>query len=216
MLFNRLGLAPARKGKTGYSTDAKVLATLRDEHEIVPLVEEWRELTKLLNTYLEALPQRLDPRTGRLHTTFNQTVATTGRLSSSNPNLQNIPIRTELGSRIRSCFVAEEGWRLIVADYSQIELRLMAYFAGEPALLEAFRRGEDVHRATAAAVAGIAARGGHQAAARSRQGDQLRHHVRPLGLRPLRADRHEQGGGARVHRRLLRALSAGAALPRRD
>jgi DNA polymerase-1 len=122
----------------------------------VPLVEEWRELTKLLNTYLEKLPDWLDPGTGRLHTTFNQTVAATGRLSSSDPNLQNIPVRTDLGAEIRSCFVADEGSRLVVADYSQIELRLMAHFAQEPALLAAFRRGEDVHRTTAAAVAGIA------------------------------------------------------------
>ncbi len=156
VLFVRLGLAPVRRGKTGFSTDARVLRTLRDQHPIVAAVEEWRELTKLLNTYLEPLPERLDPATGRLHTTFNQMVATTGRLSSSNPNLQNIPIRTELGSQIRACFVAEEGWRLIVADYSQIELRLMASIAQEPALLDSFRRGEDVHRTTAAAIAGIA------------------------------------------------------------
>ena len=156
VLFGRLGLEPARKGKTGYSTDARVLKGLREQHEIVPAVEEWRELTKLLNTYLEPLPARLDPGTGRLHTTFNQTVAATGRLSSSNPNLQNIPIRTELGAEIRSCFVAEQGHKLVVADYSQIELRLMASFAQEPALIEAYHRGEDVHRVTAAAVAGIA------------------------------------------------------------
>ena len=157
VLFGRLGLAPMRRGKTGYSTDARVLRTLRDLHPVVPLVEEWRELTKLLNTYLERLPEWLDPATGRLHTTFNQTVTSTGRLSSSNPNLQNIPVRTELGSEIRACFVADEGSTLIVADYSQIELRLMAQFAQEPALLDAFRRGEDVHRTTAAAVAGIPA-----------------------------------------------------------
>jgi DNA polymerase-1 len=155
VLFVRLGLEAARKGKTGYSTDARVLRGLRDKHPIVPAVEEWRELTKLLNTYLEPLPARLDPVTGRLHTTFNQLVAATGRLSSSNPNLQNIPVRTELGAEIRSCFVAEDGWRLLVADYSQIELRLMASLSGEPALLEAYHRGEDVHRVTAAAVAGI-------------------------------------------------------------
>jgi DNA polymerase-1 len=149
------GRDPGRKGKTGYSTDARVLRGLRDQHPIVPAVEEWRELTKLLNTYLEPLPARLDPVTGRLHTTFNQLVAATGRLSSSNPNLQNIPVRTELGAEIRSCFVAEEGCRLLVADYSQIELRLMASLSGEPALLDAYHRGEDVHRVTAAAVAGI-------------------------------------------------------------
>jgi DNA polymerase-1 len=155
VLFTRLGLEPSRKGKTGYSTDARVLRGLREQHPIVPAVEEWRELTKLLSTYLEPLPRRVDQRTGRLHTTFNQTVASTGRLSSSDPNLQNIPARTELGAEIRSCFVAEEGNLLVVADYSQIELRLMAKLSGEPALLDAYARGEDVHRVTAAAVAGI-------------------------------------------------------------
>ncbi|RPI30550.1 MAG: DNA polymerase I, partial [Actinomycetota bacterium] len=157
VLFTHLGLEPSRKGKTGYSTDARVLRGLREQHPIVPAVEEWRELTKLLSTYLEPLPRRVDPRTGRLHTTLNQTVASTGRLSSSDPNLQNIPARTELGAEIRSCFVAEEGNLLVVADYSQIELRLMAKLSGEPALLDAYARGEDVHRVTAAAVAGIPA-----------------------------------------------------------
>jgi DNA polymerase-1 len=156
VLFGRLGLEPGKKGKTGFSTDARVLRGLRGQHAIVPAVEEWRELTKLLNTYLEPLPERLDPHTGRLHTTFNQMVAATGRLSSSNPNLQNIPVRTDLGAEIRACFVAEEGYRLVVADYSQIELRLMALLSQEPALLDAYQRGEDVHRVTAAAVAGIA------------------------------------------------------------
>jgi DNA polymerase-1 len=155
VLFVRLGLDTGRKGKTGYSTDARVLRGLRDRHPIIPAIEEWRELTKLLNTYLEPLPARLDLVTGRLHTTFNQLVAATGRLSSSNPNLQNIPVRTELGSEIRACFVAEEGSVLLVADYSQIELRLMASLSQEPALLDAYHRGEDVHRVTAAAVAGI-------------------------------------------------------------
>ncbi len=155
VLFVRLGLPPERKGKTGYSTDARVLRGLREQHPIVAAIEEWRELTKLLNTYLEPLPQHLDPGTGRLHTTFHQMVAATGRLSSSDPNLQNIPVRTELGSAIRGCFVAEDGCLLVLADYSQIELRLMAMLAQEPALLEAYERGEDVHRVTAAAVAGI-------------------------------------------------------------
>jgi DNA polymerase-1 len=155
VLFGRLGLEPARKGKTGYSTDARVLRGLRDQHAIVPAVEEWRELTKLINTYLEPLPAYLDPATGRLHTTFKQTVAATGRLSSVDPNLQNIPVRTELGAEIRACFVADEGCKLVVADYSQIELRLMASLSQEPALLDAYHRGDDVHRVTAAAVAGI-------------------------------------------------------------
>ena len=155
VLFGELGLEPLRKGKTGYSTDARVLRTLRDQHPIVPVVEEWRELTKLLNTYLEPFPEYIDPGTGRLHTTFKQTVAATGRLSSVNPNLQNIPVRTSLGAEIRACFVAEDGRALVVADYSQIELRLMAYLSGEEALVDAYHRGEDVHRVTAAAVAGI-------------------------------------------------------------
>jgi len=157
VLFSRLGLEPVRKGKTGYSTDARVLAVLRERHPIVPAVEEWRELTKLLNTYLGPLPTFVDPDDGRLHTTFHQTVTSTGRLSSSDPNLQNIPARTALGAEIRGCFVADDGWQLVVADYSQIELRLMARFADEPALIDAFRRGEDVHRSTAAAVAGVPA-----------------------------------------------------------
>jgi len=156
VLFNRLGLQPGKKGKTGYSTDARVLRGLRAEHPVIILVEEWRELSKLLSTYLETLPACIDPHTGRIHTTFNQLVAATGRLSSNNPNLQNIPVRTELGAQIRECFVAEDGCKLVVADYSQIELRLMALLSQEPALLDAYRRGEDVHRVTAAAVAGIA------------------------------------------------------------
>ena len=155
ILFVRLGLRPGKKGKSGYSTDARVLRGLRGEHPIVPAVEEWRELTKLINTYLETLPQHIDARTGRVHSTFKQTVAATGRLSSIDPNLQNIPVRTDLGTEIRACFVAEDGCRLVVADYSQIELRLMALLSQEPALLDAYRRGEDVHRVTAAAVAGI-------------------------------------------------------------
>ncbi len=153
MLFETLGLTPGRKGKTGYSTDAKVLRAIRGDHEIVPVIEEWRELTKLLNTYLEPLPTLLGE-DGRLHTTFNQTVAATGRLSTSSPNLQSIPIRTELGREIRSAFVAEPGHRLLSADYSQIELRILAHVSGEPKLREAFLRGEDIHTATASEVLG--------------------------------------------------------------
>ncbi|HUJ55857.1 MAG TPA: DNA polymerase I [Gaiellaceae bacterium] len=154
ILFEKLELTPGRKGKTGYSTDTKVLRAIRDEHEIVPVVEEWRELSKLLNTYLQPLPEMLGE-DGRLHTTFNQAVAATGRLSTTNPNLQSIPIRTELGREIRSAFVAEPGCRLVSADYSQIELRILAHVSGEPKLREAFERGEDIHRATAAEVLGV-------------------------------------------------------------
>ena len=143
-----------RKGKTGYSTDTRVLRSIRDEHPIVPVIEEWREYSKLLNTYLGPLPSLISEDDGRLHTTFNQAVAATGRLSTSNPNLQSIPIRTELGREIRSAFVAEPGHRMLSADYSQIELRILAHVSGEPKLREAFARGEDIHTATAAEVLG--------------------------------------------------------------
>src|SRR6266852_5481163 len=153
VLFEDLGLTPGRKGKTGYSTDTRVLRTIRHEHPIVEVIEEWRELTKLLNTYLGPLPTLIGD-DGRLHTHFNQSVAATGRLSTSNPNLQAIPIRTELGREIRSAFVAETGHRLVSADYSQVELRILAHVSGEPRLREAFERGEDIHTATAAEVLG--------------------------------------------------------------
>jgi DNA polymerase-1 len=153
ILFEKLQLTPGRKGKTGYSTDTRVLRSIRGEHEIVPVLEEWRELSKLINTYLGPLPSLLGA-DGRLHTTFNQTAAVTGRLSTTNPNLQAIPIRTDLGREIRSAFVAEQGHRLISADYSQVELRILAHVSGEPRLREAFARNEDIHTATAAEVLG--------------------------------------------------------------
>ena len=152
ILFEKLGLTAGRKGKTGYSTDARVLRAIRDDHAIVPVVEEWRELTKLLNTYLLPLPELIDDRDGRLHTTINQAVAATGRLSTTSPNLQSIPVRTELGRRIRSAFVAADGTRLLSADYSQVELRILAHVSGEPVLREAFAQGEDIHAATASLV----------------------------------------------------------------
>jgi DNA polymerase I len=152
VLFEDLGLTRKRRGKTGYSTDARVLAQIRDEHPIVEKIESWRELTKLKNTYLDSLPDLIDPETGRVHTTFNQTTAATGRLSSTNPNLQNIPIRTEIGRPVRACFVAEKGARLLSADYSQVELRVLAHVADEEVLKEIFRAGDDVHAATAAEV----------------------------------------------------------------
>jgi len=153
ILFEQLELTPGRKGKTGYSTDTRVLRSIRHEHPIVEVLEEWRELTKLINTYLGPLPSLLGV-DGRLHTTFNQTVASTGRLSTTNPNLQAIPIRTELGREIRSAFVAESGHRLMSADYSQVELRILAHVSGEPVLKAAFARNEDIHARTAAEVLG--------------------------------------------------------------
>jgi DNA polymerase-1 len=154
VLFGKLGLSRKRRGKTGYSTDARVLQAIRDEHPVIAKIERWRELTKLAQTYLDALPELIAD-DGRLHTTFNQTAATTGRLSSNNPNLQNIPIRTALGREIRACFIAEPGNVLVSADYSQVELRLLAHIAGEDVLKEIFRREEDVHTATACRVFGV-------------------------------------------------------------
>jgi DNA polymerase-1 len=154
ILFEKLELTAGRKGKTGYSTDSRVLRSIRGDHPIVEVIEEWREYSKLLNTYLGPLPELIDEKDGRLHTTFNQAVASTGRLSTTNPNLQSIPIRTELGREIRSAFVADQGQRLLSADYSQVELRILAHVSGEPKLKEAFARGEDIHAATAAEVLG--------------------------------------------------------------
>jgi DNA polymerase-1 len=157
ILFEDLRLpAPVKYGKGKViSTAADVLEDLAAEHEIVRKVLEYRQLTKLKGTYVDALPALIDAQTGRLHTSFNQTGAATGRLSSSNPNLQNIPIRTALGREIRAAFVPRPGWKLIVADYSQIELRLLAHMSRDAVLVEAFRNGEDIHTRTAAEVLGV-------------------------------------------------------------
>ena len=150
-LYDELGLASGRKTKTGRSTDADTLEALRGEHPVVDLILEWRQLTKLKSTYVDALPL-LCTADSRVHTSFNQAVATTGRLSSSDPNLQNIPVRTQWGQRIRRAFHADKGQRLVSADYSQVELRVLAHVTGETELIEAFQRGEDIHRRTAAEV----------------------------------------------------------------
>ena len=155
VLFVKLGLSRKRRGKTGYSTDARVLQAIRHEHPVIEKIERWRELTKLESTYLAALPAYADAR-DRIHTTFSQVVAATGRLSSNDPNLQNIPIRTPLGREIRACFVAEPGNALLAIDYSQVELRILAHIADEEVLKEIFRRGEDVHSATAATILRVA------------------------------------------------------------
>jgi DNA polymerase-1 len=151
VLFDSLKLdrKKSRKTKTGWSTDAAVLEKLEADHPVVPLLLEHRTLSKLRSTYIEALPLLVEAETGRVHTDFNQAVTATGRLSSSNPNLQNIPIRTEFSRRIRKAFLPQEGWQLISADYSQIELRILTHLSGEPVLIEAFQQGDDVHALTA-------------------------------------------------------------------
>jgi DNA polymerase-1 len=157
ILFSRLSLPVLKKTSTGPSTDATVLQELADSGHVLPnLLMEYRELSKLENTYLDALPELVNPDTGRLHTSFNQTVATTGRLSSSDPNLQNIPIRRELGRDIRKGFIPRKGWLLVAADYSQIELRLLAHLSRDPAFVEAFNAGGDIHRQTAAIIFDVA------------------------------------------------------------
>jgi DNA polymerase I len=155
VLFEKLKLPPVKRTKTGYSTDVDVLEELALGHPLPGKILEYRQLSKLKGTYADALPALIHPRTGRIHTSFNQMVAATGRLSSSNPNLQNIPIRTELGRRIRQAFIPEDGWRFVAADYSQIELRILAHFTEEPALVDAFQRGEDIHTRTAAQIMGV-------------------------------------------------------------
>jgi DNA polymerase-1 len=155
VLFEKLKLPPVKKTKTGYSTDADVLEQLALGHELPAKLIEHRTLAKLKSTYADALPALIHPVTGRIHTSFNQLVTATGRLSSSSPNLQNIPIRSELGRRIRAAFVPETGWRFLAADYSQIELRILAHVSGEESLIAAFRAGEDIHRRTASEVFGV-------------------------------------------------------------
>jgi DNA polymerase-1 len=153
VLFDRLGLPSSKKTATGPSTDASVLQELAEAgHELPVLLMEYRELSKLESTYIDALPALVNPHSGRLHTSYNQTVAATGRLSSSDPNLQNIPIRRELGRDIRRGFIPRTGWTLLAADYSQIELRLLAHLSDDPAFVEAFKSGGDIHRQTAALI----------------------------------------------------------------
>ncbi len=151
LLFDTLGLdrKKSRRTKTGFSTDATVLEKLGNDHPVVPLVLEHRVLSKLKSTYVDALPQLVEAETGRVHTDFNQAVTATGRLSSSNPNLQNIPVRTEYSRRIRKAFLPQDGWTLLSADYSQIELRILTHLSGEEVLQEAYRSGDDVHALTA-------------------------------------------------------------------
>jgi DNA polymerase-1 len=157
ILFDKLNLPRPRKlRKSGqYSTAVEILEELAQDHELPKLVLEYRQLSKFKSTYIDVIPKLINPKTGRLHTSFHQAAASTGRLSSSNPNLQNIPVRADLGRKIRGAFIPEEGWRFVSADYSQVELRILAHLSGDARLAEAFSAGEDIHRRTAAAVLGL-------------------------------------------------------------
>jgi DNA polymerase-1 len=155
ILFEKLGLPKGKKTKEGYSTDVDVLNFLAASHELPAEILAYRSFSKLKSTYIDALPLMVHPDTGRVHTSYNQTVTATGRLSSSNPNLQNIPIRTLEGKRIRQAFIAPDGWRIIAADYSQIELRVLAHLSQDPSLMDAFASGEDIHSRTASDIFGV-------------------------------------------------------------
>jgi DNA polymerase-1 len=155
ILFEKLELPTSKKTKTGYSTNVEVLTKLAEKHELPVQILEYRSLAKLKSTYIDALPRMVKASTGRVHTSYNQTVTSTGRLSSSEPNLQNIPIKTQLGKRIREAFVPEAGCVILAADYSQVELRIMAHLSEDPVLVASFAKGEDIHTRTASEVFGI-------------------------------------------------------------
>ena len=218
ILFDKLQLATGKRtGKTKVaSTAVDVLEDLALTHELPKLILEWRALMKLKGTYIDALPQLVHARTARVHTSFNQAVAATGRLSSSDPNLQNIPIRTDLGREIRRAFIADPGFVLISADYSQIELRVLAHMAEEEALIEAFRRGEDIHDRTALKVFGAEQRPRQARAPAPGEDHQLRAALRKDGLHARARHRRHAGRRAGVHRRVLRRVPARPHVHRRD
>ena len=155
ILFEKLELPVVKKTKTGYSTNAEVLEKLSDKHPIIDLIGEYRSVVKLKSTYIDGIKALVNPIDGRIHSSFNQTVATTGRISSTDPNMQNIPVRTEMGRKIRKVFIAEPGKKLVDADYSQVELRVLAHMSGDEHMIEAFESGEDIHRKTASQVFGV-------------------------------------------------------------
>ena len=213
VLFYELDLPRGKRTKTGYSTDASVLEDLRPAHPMVGMLLDWRTYTKLKSTYVDSLPLLLDPVTGRLHTTFQQAVAATGRLSSTDPNLQNIPIRTELGREIRHTFVAgDPGHVLLAADYSQIELRVLAHVVGRRAPQGGLRAARRHPPRDGRAGAQEGPRRGHLGRALDGQDGQLRAGLRHERLRPVEPGQHPAGGGAGLHQQLLRGLLGGAAL----
>ena len=204
VLFTNLGLpAPASRGKNkAVSTAQDVLEFLAEKHEVPRLVLEYRHLSKLKSNYVDALPLLADAES-RVHTTFQAAATATGRLSSVNPNLQNIPIRTELGREIRAAFTAAPGTQLLSADYSQIELRLLAHFSGDPLLMRAYTEGIDIHTLTASEVFGVPYRQNGQGDARPGEGSELRHRVRNFGIRAGGAVGDSAGRRQSLHRALF-------------
>ncbi len=208
ILFTKQGLPVRQKTRTGQpSTAEEVLEELAEKYPLPRIILEYRGLAKLRSTYTEKLPEQIDAKTGRVHTSYHQAVAVTGRLSSSDPNLQNIPIRTAEGRRIRQAFIAPKGHVLLAADYSQIELRIMAHLSGDESLRRAFAEEGDIHRATAAEVFDGRARQGDERPAPRRKGDQFRFDLRHVGLRPRAPARDRASRRAGLRRPLLRPLS---------
>ena len=209
ILFGKMGLPGAKKTATGaWSTAAGVLDDLAEQgNELAARILDWRQLSKLKSTYTDALPSFVDPATGRVHTSYALAATTTGRLSSSDPNLQNIPVRNEAGRKIRRAFIAREGHKLVSADYSQIELRLLAHIADIPQLKAAFAEGQDIHAMTASEMFGVPVERHAARGAPARQGDQFRDHLRHFRLRPCQSVGHFARGRRRLYQKIFRAVS---------
>ena len=218
ILFGKMGIPGGTKTKTGaWSTSAQILDELAEQgHEFPKKILEWRQVSKLKSTYTDALPTYVHPQTHRVHTTYALAATTTGRLSSNEPNLQNIPVRTEDGRKIRRAFIASPGHKLVSADYSQIELRLLAEIADIPVLKQAFRDGLDIHAMTASEMFGVPVEGHAGRSAPPGEGDQFRHHLRHLGVWPGQPARHRPRGSLRLYQEIFRALSGHSRLYGRD
>ena len=218
ILFGKLGLPGGTKTKTGqWATGARVLDELAEQgHELPQKILDWRQVSKLKSTYTDALPGYVNPTTHRVHTSYALAATTTGRLSSSEPNLQNIPIRTEDGRKIRRAFIADRGMKLVSADYSQIELRLLAEIAGIEQLRKAFRDGLDIHAMTASEMFGVPVKNMPRRSAPPGESDQFRHHLRHFRLRPRQPAQHRARGGRRLYPQIFRAFSRHPRLHRGD
>ena len=221
VLFTELRLPPTRRTKSGHSTDAASLDGLKAQldtgtiegadpraYDVLNGILEHRQLSKIKSTYVDALPGLVNPETGRIHTKYNQTGSATGRISSNDPNVQNIPVRTELGRRVRKAFIAQGApeWTLLAADYSQIELRILAHFSGDPALLKAFHEGKDIHNATSSLVYDVPIDEVTDDMRRIAKGPELRRAIRRDGVRHIAADRPDAGTGPAIHQHLFRAV----------